>query len=103
SVHFGVGFAPHRVRRETDAFVGHATLGRVGKREILKSNCDHGSGREAHLFKLYAVTNGRWGARASMANRHDDGVALGLYLRIYFGIVIREGPSFQTVDGGNVC
>ena len=68
--------------RETNALVGHAALGCVGKRQIFESDGDHGSGREAHLFKLYAVTNGRWGARASMANRHDDGVALGFYLRI---------------------
>src|SRR5271154_2423999 len=101
-VHLLVRLAPHRMRRIGNSLERHAPFCAVCLSEILKGDRDYGSCRNTHLFVRYAVTNGRWGARASMPNGHDDGLALLLDLCVQLRIVIRESACLQAVDGRDV-
>ena len=76
---------------------GHAAARGVGLRQTLEGDRDQGGGRETHLFDLHAVTDGRWGAGASMPVRHDHGVAAGFDFRRELGVIIEIRPGFQTV------
>src|ERR1700683_645293 len=101
-VHLLVGLAPHRMRGVGNSLERHASFCAVCLGEILKSDRHYGSWRNAHLFVCYAVTNGRWGARASMPNGHDDGLPLVLDLRVQLWIVVGESSGLQPVDRRHV-
>src|ERR1700735_2300515 len=89
------------MRREADALKGHAAAGGIRLREIFKRDRYQRSGGEAHLFNGCAVTDGRWGAGASMADGHDHGVAVRSNFRPELGIVVSETAGLQAIDRGD--
>ena len=68
---------------------------------ILERLGDQGDARDAHLFSCYAVTDGRWGARASMAGGHDDRVPIFLDFLPKGRIVLRVGAGFSPEYQGD--
>ena len=72
--------AGHGMRRKGDSQMRHAALRHVQNREFLERSRHHRSGRNSHLLNCYAVTHGRWRARASMPDGHDGRVTFFLDL-----------------------
>ena len=67
----------------------------VGFGEILKRDRHHWSSWNPHLFVFYAVTDGRWRARASMSDRHDDCLPFAFISALSFGSSSAKPPAFS--------